>query len=450
MAVYAYKAFSSGSDVSGVIAAETPRHARALLDQRGLVVRDVRDVSRRSRPRSTLSFHLIAPVRRHELTALFGELATLLQVGVPLLESLDTLARQHDRATHRAIVRLRDRVSGGGSLAAAMREQPRIFDDLAISITEVGEDAGTLDQTLQRLAEFREKSDQLRNRVGTALIYPTIVTALGVACGIFLMSFVVPQILQPLLEQNLPLPLPTRIVKSASDILLADWPLLIAIVLLLAGAGAALISTDRGRQGWHEVQLKLPLLGTLIRKQMIVRVAVVLSTLLKSGIVLTRSMEIARRSISNRVVAGALRDVETQITSGIDLSGAMETTGVFPPMVVQVFALGQQSGQLEEMLDRLAINYETQVATAAQRMTAILEPMIIVVLGGVCAVFGARDGVAYFGSGKCDSISHGNFAGIALVVLPPLSVPRRADRSCAFAGLILAGVITALFPWSRS
>ena len=388
MAVFTYKALAGTDDVIGTIAADTARQARVLLGERGLIVRDMSDVTTATRADGSrrsfglTRFRFVASVRRNDLTAILGELATLMGAGVPVLESLDTLAKQYRGTSHDSLIRLRDRIAGGVSVAGAMREQPRVFDELAINIAEVGEDAGTLDTSLQRLAEFRQKSDQLRNRLATALIYPVIVSVVGMLCSLFLMTFIVPKILQPLIEQNLPLPFPTRVVKAASDGLIDWWWLLLVICAVIVGVVSMLLSTDKGRRRWHAMQLRIPIFGTLLQKQIIVRVAVVLSTLLKSGIVLTRALQIAQRSASNRIMADALRDCEIQITAGTELSTAMESTGVFPPMVVQVFALGQHSGRLEEMLDRLAEAYEAQVAVAAQRLAALLEPAMIVVLAG--------------------------------------------------------------------
>src|SRR5688572_14766869 len=198
MAVFTYKATSpTAEDIAGSIVADTPRQARDLLRSRGLVVQDIADHSSAARPGIRFSRNRASPA---QTTLFIRELSTLLTVGVPMLEALDTLARQHTDRFHRVILLLRDRVAAGTSLAAAMRDQPRVFDDLAVNITAVGEDAGTLDTSLDRLAEFRERSHQLRNRVGTTLIYPAIVLTTAVAATLFLMTFVVPRILQPLIE----------------------------------------------------------------------------------------------------------------------------------------------------------------------------------------------------------------------------------------------------------
>jgi type II secretory pathway component PulF len=261
-----------------------------------------------------------------------------------------------------------------------MREHPQVFDELAINITEVGEDAGTLETSLERLAEFRERGQQLKSRIGNALIYPAIVLAMAVFSSIFLMTFVVPRILQPLIEQGQQMPLPTRVVKAVSDFLI-NWWWLIAIAVACGLAGlTSLLRSASGRRAWDRLILKLPLIGDLATKQAIVRICVVVSTLLKSGIVFVRATQIAQRTVGNSVMRDALARAERSVSAGGDIADAMEQTDAFPPMVVQIFALGQQSGRLEEMLDRLATTYDQQMQSAAQRLTAILEPILIIVL----------------------------------------------------------------------
>lgn len=386
MAVFLYKAIDATTDdVSGTIAADTPRQARELLRERGLVVRDIADFeprrkARRVGVRAAFSRGGRGGGSRHETTTMIRELSTLLGVGVPLLEALDTVARQHAGRFHATVVTLRDRVASGASLAAAMGEQPGVFDELCVNVTEVGEDAGTLDVSLERLAEFRERAEHLKGRVGTALIYPAIVSCVAVLASLFLMTFVVPKILQPLMEQGLPLPLPTRVVKGASDFILAWWWALAAGVVAVSAGFGLWVRSPRGRLGWHRVLLGVPVLGDLVRKQAIVRVSVVLSTLLRSGVVFVRALQIAQRTTGNLVLRDALRRCEVAVSAGEDIGDALERTEAFPPMVVQIFSLGQQSGRLEEMLDRLAAAYEQQVNAAAQRFAAVLEPALIVVL----------------------------------------------------------------------
>ena len=381
MAVYAYKALAGPRDVTGTIAADTPRQARDLLRDQGLVVRDV--VERRAASAAIVWRNPFGPrgtPRRPQVTGMLREVATLLAVGMPLLDAFDTLARQHTGRMRTAILLLRDNVAAGGSLANAMRGQPRVFDELAVHVTEVGEDSGTLDASLNRLALFREKAEQFKNRLGVALIYPAIVALVGTASSIFLMTFVVPKILQPLIEQNLPLPLPTRIVQGMSDFLLG-WGWLLAIVAVAAVMAITIAArSPRVRFATQRALLRLPVIGTIAFKQQMVRIAVVLSTLLKSGVVFVRALQIARGSTGNLPIRAALEQCEHAITAGADIAEALEKTNTFPPLVVQLLALGQQSGRMEEMLDQLAAAYEAQLANDANRLAAVFEPFMIIVL----------------------------------------------------------------------
>jgi type II secretory pathway component PulF len=352
--------------------------ARDVLRARGLKIASLEEQQQRTRIFGGRTSH-----RRqceHAVIGFIRELALLLSVGIPLLESLDSILRQHKGRFGAQLLNLRDRIASGVSLSQAMREQPRLFDELCVSITEVGEDSGTLDAALEKLAEFKERSRQLKGKIGTALIYPALVVVFATAVSAFLMSFVVPSILQPLIEMGRPLPWPTRVVKGASDFLVA-WGWLLA-VLGIAGVVlfAAAIRTERGQALWHRFLLGVPMLGELLRKQAVVRICVVMSALIGSGVVFVRALEVARRATKNVILKSALQRCEKAITAGSEVAGAMEGTHAFSPLVVQVFAVGQQSGRMEEMLARLGNDYDRDVATAAQRLAAILEPLLIVAL----------------------------------------------------------------------
>jgi type II secretory pathway component PulF len=379
--VFTYKALNTRHlPVSGVVAADTPRQARDLLRSQGLLVEGVTTGTDR-----VASKWRLGSGRRdvRKVPAFVRQLSTLLGAGVPLLDALDTIIKQYRGRFRSTLLLLRDKVAAGSSLAEAMRQHSETFDELCVNITEVGEDSGTLEASLQRLAEFKDRSQQLKGKLTNALIYPAIVLSMAIAISLFLMSFVVPRILEPLLELGRPLPMPTRVVRAISNLLLDDWWLILLGTGILGFVLTAAYRTQRGRRLWHRMLLRLPVIGELARKQAIVRVAVVMSTLLKSGIVFVRALQIARRSTSNVVIQDALLACETAVGAGADIGQSLERTAAFPPMVVQIFAVGQQSGKLEEMLERLAVDYDREVEMTAQRLSSLLEPLMIVILGGI-------------------------------------------------------------------
>ncbi len=405
MAIYAYKALPSApglpeksgvagsADVCGTITADSPGQARQLLRERGLAIYEL-VASRRSH--GIRLFKWSAASKHRARTVQFvRELSTLLAVGTPMVAALDTIIKQHlseggsrvwtsrlssSRNYRGVLVGLREQVAAGSTLSDAMRREPDVFDDLSVNMVEMGEQAGTLDVVLDRLAEFKERSQQFRGKVGGALIYPCIVLVMAMLITLLLMTFVVPNILKPLTQAGRPLPWVTLIVKAISDGLINWWWLLLTIALAVFIGVTAILRTQRGRLTWHRWQLSIPLVGSLVRKQAVVRIAMIISTMMRSGLVFLKALEVARRSTNNLVIRGALDDCKDAVHGGRDISEALDDSGVFPPTVVQVFALGQQSGRLEDMLDRLAEGYDKQVAAATQRLTAVLEPMMILLL----------------------------------------------------------------------
>lgn len=395
MAVFSYKAMDvDRSAVAGMVTADTPRQARDLLRQRGLMVQQVKNRLAAGTPApgtapgisggfaSIIHWRHQRSRKRHDskMVDFIRELSTLLAVGIPLLETIDTVLKQHRGSFRAALLQLRDDVASGVSLADAMRRQPGVFDDLCAHIAEVGENAGTLEKVMDDLADFKDKSRQLRGRIGSALLYPAIVLVTGAAVTIFLMTFVTPNLIEALTDANRPLPAITKVVKSTSDFLVHRWWLLLAIMTIGVLVFSAAVSAPRGKRVWHALLLRMPVLGDLIRKQAVVRVAIVIATLMRSGIVFIKAVEIAQQSTSNVILRAALERCRVAVGAGQDIAKALEHTRAFPPTVLQIFAVGQQSGRLEDMLERLALDYDRQVATAAGRLTSVLEPILILLL----------------------------------------------------------------------
>ena len=380
MAVFAYRAIdATSSRVRGVLTADTPRQARDSLRARGLTVEQVVP---RAPSRSDGSVRVSAR-NSAKVVQFIRELAMLLGAGIPLLEAIETIARQHRGDFHAALHLLRDRIAAGIGLAEAMREQPALFDMMCVSVTEVGEASGSLESVLAQLADFKERSLRFKNRVATALAYPIFVLTMAVAVGVGLMTFVIPKLLDNLVESGRPLPWATRVVKAASDLLVYHGWLIALTVILIAAAITAALRTPAGRTRWHQLQLRIPVLGPMIRKQATARVAIVIATTMRSGVVFVKALQIAQRSTANLAIRTALERCEAAVGAGQDISQALQSTGAFAPVVVQIFAVGQQSGRLEEMLERLAIDYDQQVALTSERLTAMLEPALILMLVGL-------------------------------------------------------------------
>ena len=391
MAVFTYKALrlTGGSSVTGIIVADTARQARDELRDRGMMLQSVCE-QRRSPGLSRWVQYVADRKHRAMLVDFVRELSTLVGVGVPILEALDTIAMQQAggdsrrartrHGFHGVILSLSDRVSSGSSLAQAMRDRPTVFDPMAIHLVEIGEQAGTLDKTLEQLASYRERSQQMRGRIASALLYPAIVLVTGIAVGIFLMTYVVPNLLEPLLEAGRRLPWPTRVVRMFSDLLVQRWWLLTVIAGIVTSVVTVTLATTQGRRLWHRLQLRLPLVGSMIRKQAVVRTAVTIATMIRSGIEFIPAIQVAAESLNNRVLREALHQCGRAVHAGAEISEALDHTGVFPPTVIRVFAVGQQTGRLDDMLDQLAVNYDRQVTTMAGRLTAVLEPVLILML----------------------------------------------------------------------
>ena len=378
MAVFEYQAMDPrAAAVTGTVIADTPRQARDDLRDRGLTIVAMRSTRAREKTAARRPRRLRS---QDEVVAFIRRTATLLRAGIPLLSALGALVEQHHGRFKVVIQELADQVASGVGLAEAMKSRPRYFDHLCVSIVQVGENTGSLEDALSRLAGFKEKAHRLQSRVATALVYPAVVLVVGLAVTLFLMTYVVPSLLGTLVQSGRELPAITQVVKSASDFLVGYW------WLLLAGAGGFLLAlrlalrSVTGRRFLDRVLLKVPVLGDLIRKENTSRIAVVMAALLRSGLQFTDAIRITRNTLRNTVFARAMETYESAVTAGSDVAGPLRASGVFSPMVVQMLAVGQESGELEEMLEQLADAYDREVDTAVQRFTRLLEPMMIVLL----------------------------------------------------------------------
>lgn len=383
MPIYAYRAIDADASLaSGSVAAETPRQAREALRARGLLIESVSLKTEQSggwrpwRRRGRYDAQL-APVVR--------ELATLLSAAIPLADALETVSSQTRGPMGESLSRVTESVNGGMSFAEALREQPYFYDDLTVQMVEVGENSGNLDEVLDQLADFRERYSRFKDRVVTALFYPLVVLSMGLVVSLFLMTFVVPMLLDNLLAAGQDIPWPTRVLRSMSDLIRGYGSLILGLGLAAATAFTLYVRTDGGARWWHRLLLRTPLLGQLILKQELARASLILGTLLESGIVFLPALQIATRAVRNRVLAGTLIEAHARVQAGADIGEGLtaaqaDSHALLPPLVVQIFTVGQRTGKLDAMLKRLAADYERQVESLTGRITTLLEPALIVVL----------------------------------------------------------------------
>ncbi len=383
MPVFQYRGFSAAQlPVKGTIAAESPRQARDQLRGQGVTVKSIaEDSATRSDVGGwSLSRFLASRRARAQWSGGAHELSMLLRAGIPLLESLDTLAAQHGGGFRTAIMGVRDRVAAGSSLADAMSQRPDVFDVASIRLVEVGENAGTLEAVLEQLAEYKQRLSQLGDKVLTALLYPIFLAVFGLAATIFLMTWVLPPLLENLQETVPVLPWPTRVAKGLSDLLVGYgiWIALVAAVLV--GISAMYFRSATGRRWLHGVALRLPIVGPMLVKQNVSRISMIIGLLARSGLPLTSAVQLAAASTQNVVIRDALHRTHDDIVAGEDIADSLAKSHVFPPLAVRVFSVGQDSGKLDEMLTRLGDDYNQQLAVSSARLTALIEPVLILVL----------------------------------------------------------------------
>jgi len=401
MPIYEYTALTETGQVrTGILDADTPRAAREKLRKDKVHVTSIRVAGELAgRPAAPArgeglrrEIRLPAFLRRSaristaELSNFTRQFATLLHAGTPLAECLQVLIEQSGGRRFEAVLRdVRERVTGGETLADSLASHPSVFNDLYANMVRAGEASGQLDAVLSRIGTFLQRQARLKNKVAAALMYPIILVSVGTAVVFVLMWKVVPKILALVSQKGGTLPLPTRILRSVSGFFGDYWLLLLVAV---AGVYALFISirgTEKGRYLIDKLKLNLPIFGDLFRKQAISRFAVTLSTLLKSGLPVLDGLKIVKNVVDNAALAEVVGIIHDRIVEGTDISAPLKRSRMFPAVVGHMIAIGEQSGQLEEILSQLADAYDEEIDIATQRMTAILEPILIISIAVVVA-----------------------------------------------------------------
>ncbi len=323
-----------------------------------------------------------AKIGDRDLAVVTRQLATMIDAGLPLVQCLDILAQQQEKKIfQKALHDIRMAVEGGATFSASLKRHPKIFSTLYTNMVEAGEAGGILDTILNRLAAYIEKAMALKKRIKTAMFYPSTIVAVAVVVVIFLLIYVIPTFEQLFEGFGATLPLPTVIVLEASRIVRAY------ILVLLAGLVAGVVGlrfyyrTPGGKMAIDRLLLRLPVFGPLIRKVAVAKFTRTLGTLVSSGVSILEGLDITARTAGNKVVEEAVLKARTTIAQGKTIAEPLQASGVFPVMVVQMIAVGEQTGALDRMLNKIADFYDEEVDVAVAGLTSLLEPLLVIFLG---------------------------------------------------------------------
>ncbi len=393
MPLYAYKGIATnGKSVTGTKDADSPKQLRTLMRGEGVTVTSNsiakgKAVGGGKGLGKEVDFgNLFARVKRVEVQAFARQMATMLNAGIPLAEGLAALFEQTEGEMFKHIVgEIRTAVNEGSSLGDALAVHGNVFDDLFVSMVRSGETAGNLEEVLSRLADFMESAAKLRSKVKGAMIYPVIMLVVGVAIMGVLMVAVVPKITSLFDAQDVQLPVNTRMLIWFSDFLGANWGKLILLTIVSIVAFRRWTKTESGRKIWHRRVLNMWLVGPLVRQVAVSRFARTMGTMLKAGVPMLKVLETAKAVLGNAILIDVIEDAKIAIMGGESLAVTLKQSGEFPASITHMIAVGERSGALEEMLLRVAESYESEVETKLDNLTGMLEPMMLVIMGGSVA-----------------------------------------------------------------
>jgi len=383
MPLFSYKVVNSGGEVE--------EGFREAVDDRSLIV-DLQAegyiplLVKPSRGRTFLGISLgVKQLRlsQKDLALFTGELATLLDSGLPLDRSLSVLMEvaADNEKLNNMISRVLEKVKGGSTLADALQSQGGVFSKFYLNMIRAGEAGGSLGSVLVRLSEYLERSKELKDTVSTALIYPVILLIMSLASLFVMLTFVVPQFTEMFESAGQALPVPTQIVVGLAEWLRDYWWILVLVVVAVTGFMNVQLNDPSTRKVWDGRFLAMPVVGNIILNMETANITRTLGTLLSNGVAILNALTIVRETVSNRVIAAAIQDAEEQLKQGRHMSDALFEKAMLPKMAMQMIRMGEETGRLEEMLLRVATIYDKQLRVSIQRMLALLEPVLIISLG---------------------------------------------------------------------
>ncbi len=389
MPIFEYAGIDSkGKRTSGNVDAENERAARAKLRRMGVFPTTI-TMEGKGGKGGGFSMQVdvgkfMERVKVQDVAVMTRQMATLVGANIPLVDALTALVDQIENKKLRNIVAgAREKVIEGSRLSDALRGHPKIFGDLYVNMIAAGENSGALEIVLQRLADFTEGQSKLRSKVVGAMIYPAIMSFVGVSLMVMLLTFVVPKVTKIFIDMKATLPLPTRMLMAASNVVTDYWYLVIILCAAAFFAARRYINTPAGRAWWDRKALKLPLFGKLNRMVIVSRFTRTLATLLSSGVPLLTAMDIVRNIITNTRLREVIEQTRDNVREGQSVAEPLRRSGEFPPLVTHMITIGEKTGELERMLERIADTYDAEVDNAVSTMTTLLEPVMILVMAAI-------------------------------------------------------------------
>jgi type IV pilus assembly protein PilC len=379
MPVFEYKGKTlAGAAVQGSLKAKSREDLERVLRQNRILITSI------SKKAPEIQLKIGTGIKRVDVSRFTRQFATMIGAGLPMVQCLEILSSQmENRELRRVIGEVKDGVSGGATLSESMARHPKTFDQLYTNMVEAGEVGGALDAILVRLAVYREKADKLVRKVKGAMVYPAVVLFVAIAVTTGMLAFVVPTFAKMFEGLGADLPLPTQVVLAISHFLQNNILFILGAVVVGVVALMYWKRTPQGGLIWDRTMLRLPVLGTLVRKSAVARFTRTLGTLLASGVSILDAMDITAKTAGNQVIANAINRSTMAIAEGDTITGPLKDSGVFPPMVTQMISVGEKTGGLDEMLNKIADFYDDEVDDAVSALTSIIEPIIIVFLGVV-------------------------------------------------------------------
>jgi type IV pilus assembly protein PilC len=384
MSVFTYRGRQGGAVIKGEIEAGDRPAAVLALRAKGVVATSIQERRGAATTAPAASQKIGGKVKGKDLAIYTRQFSTMVDAGLPIAQCLSILSEQSSSKNLRAVTaKIAREVEGGVSLAEAFRKYPKTFDALYVNMLQVGETGGILDVVLQRLAAYIEKATALKRKVKGAMVYPLTIVSVAVLVIIFMLTFVIPTFADMFKNLGADLPLPTQIVLWVSTFTRRWIIVIVAAFGLIVYGLRRYYATDQGSLTIDRFMLRVPVFGMLIRKVAVARFTRTLGTMISSGVPILEGLLITARTAGNRVVEKAVLHARSVVTAGGTLAEPLKATPVFPPMVVHMIAVGENTGALDQMLSKIADFYDDEVDTAVSALTALLEPLMIVFLGVV-------------------------------------------------------------------